>query len=123
MTGPGMRSLFRRHRAASAVLILSLALALFFAIRLGLGALYWSQHAQEPVQPWMTAGYVGRSWNLDPRAIDRVAGLPPPQGRPLTLDEIARQRGVPVADIIARVERAVAELQATRPQGAAGTAP
>jgi hypothetical protein len=56
----------------------------------------------------MTVSYVGRSWGLVPREIDRLAGLPLPQGHPLTLAEIASGRGVPVAEIIGEVEEAVA---------------
>lgn len=114
-----MKALFRRHRAVMTVLALSLALSLVFATRLVIGAVYWSQHREEPVRAWMTVGYVGKSWNLDPREIDRVAGLPPPQGQPLTLDDIARQRGVPVDRIIASVEAAVAQLKADGQDGAA----
>lgn len=110
--GKGMRQLFRHHPVLMGVLTLSLALTLFFAIRLVAGAIYWASHEREPVQPWMTVGYVGKSWDLDPREIDRLAGLPFPMGHPLTLQDIARERGVPVADIIAAVEAAVAELQA-----------
>jgi hypothetical protein len=66
----------------------------------------------------MTVGYVGRSWDLNPREIDRLAGLPVPEkGRPLTLAEIAADRGVPVEEIIARVEAAIAELGAREGQG------
>jgi hypothetical protein len=110
--GQAMRQLFRRHPVAMGVLTLSLVLTLVFALRLAAGAIYWSGHVREPVQPWMTVGYVGKSWDLDPREIDRIAGLPLPMGRPMTLQEIARDRGVPVADVIAAVEAAVADLQA-----------
>lgn len=116
--GPAMRQIFRRHPVLMGVVTLSLALTLFFAIRLAVGAIYWSAHEREPVQAWMTVGYVGRSWDLDPREIDRIAGLPLPQGHPLTLQEIARERGVPVAEIIAGVEAAVAELQAHKAEEA-----
>jgi hypothetical protein len=74
----------------------------------------------------MTVGCIGRSWNLSPRAIDAVAGLPPPvEGRPFTLAEIARDRGVPVEAAIAEVEAALAELRAgdRRPEGRRGDGP
>lgn len=102
----------RRHPLLVGVLVLSLLLALVFAGRFAVRAVYWENHREEAVAGWMTVGYVGRSWDLDPREIDRVAGLPPPEGHPLTLEEIARRRGVPVADVIAEVEAAVAALRA-----------
>jgi hypothetical protein len=66
----------------------------------------------------MTVGYVGRSWGLDPRELDAVAGLPLPEerGHPLTLAEIARNRGVPVAEVIADVEAAIATMRAAEAQ-------
>ena len=59
----------------------------------------------------MTVGYVAHSWHLDPRAIEEMAGLPAPAGHPQTLGEIAAARGVPIGEIIAAVEAAIAELQ------------
>lgn len=107
-----MRALFHRHPVLTSALVLAVALALFFGGRFAVGAVYWAQHRQEPISGWMTVGYIAHSWQLDPREIDAVAGFPLPQGRPLTLEEIARQRSVPVADIIAQAEAAVAKLQA-----------
>lgn len=59
----------------------------------------------------MTVGYVGHSWGIDPRQIDLIAGLPLPDGHPLTLSEIAARDGAPVSEVIARVEAAVAQLK------------
>jgi hypothetical protein len=106
-------SVFRRHPVLVTSLTLTTALALFFAVRFALGVAYWSAHQNEPVQPWMTLGYVGRSYHLDPREIAAIIGLPPPErGHALTVGEIAQQRGVPVADIIRAVEQAIATLKA-----------
>ncbi|RID93494.1 hypothetical protein D2N39_00780 [Gemmobacter lutimaris] len=108
--------LARRHPKLFAAFVLALVLALFFSGRIVVRAVYWSQHREEAVAAWMTVGYVARSWRLDPRAIDAEAGLPPPQGHPLTLEQIAADRGVPVAEVIAEVEAAIATLRATAPQ-------
>ena len=108
-----MPATFRRHPLLSAAFVLATVVALVFAIKVAWGIVYWEVHENEPVEPWMTVGYIGRSWDLSPREIDRVAGLPPPMhGHPFTLSEIARQRGVPVAEVIAEVEAALAELRA-----------
>lgn len=109
-----MIRVFRNHPVLVSVLVLSVGLAVFFGGRFVLRAVYFAQHAEEPVAGWMTVGYVGRSWGFDPRAIDRLAGLPPPEGRPFTLEEIARARGVPVAEVVAQVEAALEMLRAVR---------
>lgn len=110
-----MKGLARRHPVLVAAFVLALALSLFFSARIVVRSVYWSQHREEAVAGWMTVGYVGRSWGLDPREIDARAGLPMPEnGRPFTLEQIARDRGVPVAEIIALVEATVATLRAER---------
>lgn len=109
-----MRSTLRRHPLLVSAFVLFTALALFFVGRLAYRVVYWSTHHDQPVAEWMTVGYIGHSWHLDPRAIDAAAGLPPPAGHPLTLGEIAQQRGVPVEQVIASVEAAIAKLQAER---------
>ena len=108
-----MKLLFRRHPWLVSTFALATALTLFFGIRFALGVAYWSEHHKEPVQAWMTVGYVGRSWGISPHLIDETAGLPGPvHGRPLPLAEIARQRGVPVEDVIREVEAAITTLKA-----------
>lgn len=107
-----MRRLWRAHPRLLLAFLAATGLALYFAGRLIWATVYWAEHRHEAVQPWMTVGYVGRSWQLDPRAIDALAGLPLPDGNPLTLQEIADARGVPVADVIAAVEAAIAALGA-----------
>lgn len=110
-----MKPLFRRHPLLVLAFVLAACGATFFTGRIIWSAVYWAQHRQEPVQPWMTVGYVGRSWQVPPREIDARAGLPlPVKGHPLTLQQIADQRGVPVAEIVALVEATVAVIQAER---------
>jgi hypothetical protein len=93
--------------------LLACAVTLFFAGQLVVFTAYWAMHREMPVEPWMTVGYVARSWGLDPRQLDAAAGLPVPEvkGRPQPLAEIARDRGVAVADVISQVEAAIEALK------------
>lgn len=119
--GGSAGQLARSHPRLMIAFALAVLFSLFFAGRLVFHAVYWANHRQEAVEPWMTVGYIGRSWDLDPREIDTRAGLPLPQGRPLTLEEIARERGVPVEEIVALVEATVAAMRAeTAAEGGAG---
>lgn len=99
-----------------AAFVLATALTLFFSVRLVARAIYWSNpaHHNEMVQEWMTVGYIAKSWRLDPAELDLAAGLPGPQakGHPQPLVEIAKDRGVPVADVIAEVTAAIAVIKA-----------
>lgn len=110
-----MRQLFRRHPYLVTALVIAGTLTMLFAVRFVAGAVYWAAHHEEPIRPWMTVGYIGRSWKLSPRAIDQEAGFPPPQGHPLTLNDIALQRGVPVEQIIGEAQQAISRLKAREP--------
>lgn len=109
-----MKPLIRRHPLLMAAFALSLGLTLFFAGRFAVHAVYWSDpsHRNQQVQPWMTVGYIARSWGLDGPEIDAEAGLPRPEGHPLTLQQIADDRGVPVAQVVSDVQAALLRLKA-----------
>ncbi len=109
-----MRSAFRRHPLLASAFVLFTLLALVFAGRFATRVAYWSTHQNQPVAEWMTVGYIAHSWHLDPHDLEAQAGLPPPAGHPLTLGEIAAQRGVRVDQIVAAVEVAIARLQAEK---------
>ena len=108
--------LWRHHRPALIGLALALAVAILFAVRLTVFTIYWSDpaHREQAVEGWMTPGYVARSWEVDPEVIR--AALPPPRdgatGRRPTLDAIAEAEGVPLPDLVARIEAAIAGARA-----------
>jgi hypothetical protein len=106
--------LWRVRPWLTSAFLLACVLTVVFAVRFVGHTVYWANHRDEAVRPWMTVGYVARSWGLDGREIDALAGLPLPEvkGHPQTLAEIAADRGVPVAEVIAEVESAVAKLKA-----------
>ena len=113
----------RRHPVLVSAFALFAVLALVFLFNVVSSLLYWSSHEDEPVRPWMTVGYVGHSWGLKAPEIDAEAGTPLPVkgGHPLTLAEIARARGVPVEQVVAEVQAAVARLRAASGGAPAGT--
>lgn len=107
-------TLWRARPWLTSAFLLACAVTLFFAGRFTFYTVYWATHRELPVEPWMTVGYIARSWGFDPRALDAAAGLPPPEvrGHPQPLLEIARARGVPVAEVIAEIEAAIDSLRA-----------
>lgn len=114
-------TLWRLRPWLTSAFLLACALTLFFTVRFTLQTVYWANHQDEKVQPWMTVGYVARSWGLDGRRIDALASLPLPEvkGRPQPLSEIARDRGVPVEEVIEDVEAAIKALRAQKALGKA----
>ena len=114
-----MFRLWRRRPILVSAFLLATALTLFFGFRFVRYTLYWSDpaHHEEVVQGWMTVGYIGKSWHLDPLEIDRLAGLPVPEhGHPLTLRQIAAMRSEPLDMVIAAVEAAITELRKAEAQ-------
>lgn len=115
-----MLTLWRQRPYLVTAFLLACAVTLFFGARFVSKALYWADpaHHNQAVQGWMTVGYIGKSWQLDPRRLDDLAKLPLPEakGHPQPLVEIARDRGVPLATVIAEVEAAIAILQAEKPK-------
>lgn len=108
-----LRDLWGRHPVMLAAFVLAAGLSVFFAGRIVVKSVYWATHREAEIAPWMTVGYIGRSWGLDPVEIDTRAGLPlPVRGQPLSLEEIARDRGVPVAEIVALVTATVTAMKA-----------
>lgn len=92
-------------------LAFALVVALIFAVRLAMFTIYWADtaHRDQPIAGWMTPGYVSHSWDVPPeliRAALPAAPAPRPGTHP-TLSQIAEAEGVPLSDLIARLQVAI----------------
>ncbi|MCU4653804.1 hypothetical protein N8I71_13245 [Roseibacterium sp. SDUM158016] len=103
--------LWERHRPAMIALALAVIVAGFFAVRLALFTIYWSDpaHREQPLEGWMTPGYVAHSYGLDRDAFRDALRIPP--GTRATFEELAAARGVPLEDMLAGVETAIAAVR------------
>ena len=91
--------------------VVALALTLFFGARFVMGVFYWNDptHRDQQIEGWMPLGYVGRSWNVPRDTMIEIAGVDP-SGRPRrSLEMIARDEGVPLPTLIARIESGIAQ--------------
>lgn len=113
-----MWQLWRARPILTSAFVLAAALMVFFAGRIAVRTLYWANpaHHNQTLAPWMTVGYIARSWDVKPTDLDALAKLPPPtiKGHPQPLIEIARDRGVPTAQLITEVQAALTVLIAQR---------
>ncbi len=110
--------LLRAHPVLAPAFVLAAALTAMFLVRTVVFTIYWADpaHRDRQIEPWMTPRYVAYSWDLEPETVARALGLPAPgRGRPWlprrNLGEIARESGVPLAELAARIERAAAETR------------
>ncbi|WGW05469.1 hypothetical protein [Tropicibacter oceani] len=106
---------FRRRPILTGAFALALALTLFFAIRLALHSLYWTDpaHRDQQIMEWMTPGYVAHSWSVPRALVGDTLGFAKGAFEPgQTLEELAEQRGVPVAQLIEDLNAAIADFRA-----------
>ncbi|AHM05624.1 hypothetical protein roselon_03366 [Roseibacterium elongatum DSM 19469] len=112
--------LWAHHRPAVIAFGLALAVAVFFLIRLVVHTIYWADpaHRDQPLEGWMTPGYVARSYQVDGEVLRDAIGLAPrtvPEGRP-TLSRIAAARGIPLEQLVAEIEAALVAAGAGPPR-------
>ncbi|MGH1354203.1 MAG: hypothetical protein ACRBBS_03885 [Thalassovita sp.] len=99
-----LRFLWDHHKPTLLLLVLALAVALFFALRFVGHALYWHdlRDANPPIEPWMTPGFIARSWDVPRQDLAQILSTADLQNRP-TLAEIAKAQGRPTEDLIAEL--------------------
>ena len=119
-TGPAvtLKKLWRHNRWLTLSFLITLTLALVFIIRAGVFFVYWQNHADEPIEGWMTVRYIARSYRVDPIIVHDAVGLPQtgPDRRPLV--KIAREDGKPLDQITERILAAIKADRAARGQPA-----
>ena len=83
--------------------------AVFFAARLVLFTVYWSDPARRDaaIESWQTPGYVAMSWKVPRAVIAEAIGLSEGSAPRESLNDIAARRGVPVETLIAEIEEAI----------------
>jgi hypothetical protein len=106
-----LRQAWQSNRPLTVAFLLACTITLFLAVRLTVGVIYWSNHADEPIKPWMRLGYVSKSHNVDVEQLRLAIGLSADQRDRRTLEEIARDRGVTPEELKALLEAEIARLK------------
>ena len=108
------------RRGFRALLALAFLLALGFTIlhvvRILQDAIYWREHRDEPIQGWMTIGFVAHSYHVPPHVLLLALHLPfgpPPDKR--TLSTIAASRGKSVDQLAAILTHAIVHARPPYP--------
>ena len=102
-----LRKLWRHNRWLTLSFVITLTLALFFIIRASVFFIYWQNHADEPIEGWMTVRYVAHSYRVHPELVHNAIGLPltGPDRRPLV--KIAREDGKSLDAMTAAILQAI----------------
>ena len=107
MTGL-VKRLWRTHRLLLIAFTVAAVLTLFFAFRTVAFYVYWAGHQNLPVEGWMTIGYVAHSYRVPPEELQKALGFDPQRPNRHPLGRIAREAGIPLNEMIDRVEAAIA---------------
>ncbi|WP_420397652.1 hypothetical protein [Nioella sp.] len=109
-----LRRIWQAAPVATVILGGALVVSLFFAVRLVAFWIYWADpaHRDQAIEPWMTPGYVAHSWDVPREVAFEALNLPPAPGRPLSLQELAEERGVSVDVLAAQVQTAINAFRA-----------
>ena len=103
-----MKHLARTAPGLSAAFVIVTALVLFLSIRLVVSTLYWNQHRNEPIQPWMTLNYVSHSHSIPKDYLETALDLPEDLRKRASLTELAARRDQSVAVLTAEMSAIIA---------------
>lgn len=98
---------------ATVMLALALVASVFFGVRSAIHTIRVER--EQSIAAWMTPRYIARSWRIPPDIILNALDAPrPPPNGPTSLAQLAALRGVPVEQIIAEAEAAIAAFRQDR---------
>lgn len=82
---------------------LAAAMTVFFVLRLLFYWDYWADpaHSNQPIEAWMTPGYVAYSHHVPKDAIIGALGLEPGHHVHITIEDVAARTGRSVDELIA----------------------
>ena len=112
-----LQTLWHKNKLSVLIFTGACLVALFFAVRLLLFTIYWSdpERRDAVIEGWQTPGYVAMSWKVPRPVIADALGLEEGERARVSLDDLARERGVPTAELIEVLEAAIADFRDKEP--------
>lgn len=103
---------WKDHRWLSLAIGICLALTVLIALRMALFWGYWHGHKEVTIRPWMTIGYIARSYDIPKNTIFvfflSKYGLE--RGNPETIEQIANRMDLPEQEIMDDIMRTVVAI-------------
>lgn len=106
-----MRRIGWRKWVIALAFLLAVLVAGNFAVRTVRRAVYWNQHRDEPVRPWMSVHYVARSYRVPPPTLYQAIKVAPRPRDRRPLRELAREQNRPVEVLISELQAAISEFR------------
>jgi hypothetical protein len=110
-----MKNFSWRQWAAVIAFVLALMLTGLFAARTVRHALYWHNHKDEIIRPWMNVPYISHSYRVPPHVLNQAINLQPTLHDRRPLREIAREQNRPVETLIAQLQDAIVHARPPYP--------
>jgi len=112
-----LRTLWRTNKPLVIAFAIALSLTVVFGVRTTGFLVYWSSHQNVPVAGWMPPGYVAKSYRVDIEVVREALGLDPLERDRRPIARIARDRGVPVEQLIRDVNEGLKAAKANKAAG------
>ena len=118
-----MRKLGWHQWLVVVVFVLALIVTGLFGVRTVRRAIYWQNHRDETIRPWMSVSYVSRSYRVPPHVLYRAIGISPVPHDRRPLRELAREQNRPVEDLISELQNAIVQARLSPPPPSGGSPP
>ncbi len=89
-----LKLIWREHRVVFLGFVAAAILTLFFTFKTIGGLIYWSQHREAPLEPWMSIGYIAHSYNIPPHELADQMHLTRDEAKHKPIGEIAEDAGM-----------------------------
>lgn len=103
------------RRLLLAAFVVSLGFTGLHVVRTVRDAIYWNAHRDEPIEGWMTLGYVAHSYHVPPHILFRALGMQPGPPEHRNIAALARTRGESVDAVAARLNHAIVHVRPPYP--------
>jgi len=100
--------LWQHHRVLLLGFSLATLVTLGFLIKFTFSVVYWSNHRDATIEPWMPIGYIARSYQVDREWLYTQSGMQMKEARrPIPVKDAAREVGISYEEMRNRLMLAI----------------
>ncbi|WP_424940057.1 hypothetical protein [Aliiroseovarius sp. S253] len=112
-----LRRMWTAAPFATVVLLVALAASAVFGVRTIGNWVYWNDpdHIDQPMAGWMTPHYVAHSWDVPRKVMIEALAMNDKDPKGHNLKHLAEAQGIPLEELIARIEAAIEAHRVTKP--------
>ncbi|MBI5833483.1 MAG: hypothetical protein HZB16_14385 [Armatimonadetes bacterium] len=104
-----------RLRLLAVALVLVVGFTGYRAVRVVRRVVYWRQHTDEPIRPWMNLGYVAHSYHVPPHILYQALDMPVRRHDRRSISRLAKARRCTTSTLIPLLEMAIVHARPPYP--------